>query len=256
MIVDLRCNSEMWAYYSGRYDWESISEIHRLLDKNKCFIDVGANIGFYVVSVGAHIRGLRAAGKAIAFEPFSRNYQRLVENIGINDLSEYCLSFAYGLSDSSTETEITLREDFIHGSETGNAAIATNKDFDKGFARTTIKLERLDDVWSAEPFRSLSIDVIKIDIEGHEDFFLRGAKDTIFQHRPTILMEVNKPYYRARQTDLDRQTFDLIPPAYCRFRHVGGDWVKFEHFEQCGDLENVFLIPSEKIQTEPYRRFR
>ena len=100
-------------------------------------------------------------------------------------------------------SEITLREDFSEGAETGNAAIPTNDEFDEGFARVPIELTTLDIVWADQKFHPPHIDMIKLDIEGHEDFFLRGAQATVDSQRPTILMEVNKPYYRARGVELN-----------------------------------------------------
>lgn len=99
------------------------------------------------------------------------------------------------------------------------------------------------------------VDIIKIDIEGHEDFFLRGAQTTVETLRPAILMEVNKPYYRARGVELDRLFLPLIPPNYSLFRQNRNQWIPYSSFDECQELDNVFLIPRERLELARYREF-
>ena len=61
-------------------------------------------------------------------------------------------------------------------------------------------MRRLDDL--GEEVHLDRLDLIKLDIEGHEDEFLRGGAGMITRHLPIIYMEVNKAYYRWRQVDL------------------------------------------------------
>lgn len=122
---------------------------------------------------------------------------RLLKNISLNKLEGHCSTRKIRLSSATSNSEVTLREDFLGGSETGNTAIPTNAEFDKGFKRVPIKLDRLDNVWQDINESIYKIDVIKIYIEGHEDYCLQGGQQTIQANRPIILMEVNKSYYAA-----------------------------------------------------------
>ncbi len=171
IMVDLRTNTEMPAYWLGKYDDDFIKIIRTIFNHDSIFLDVGANIGFYTVAIGAHIRSKNGCGKVISFEPFDGNFSRLIENIEINSLGYFCKPYKVGLSDTSHDSLITLREDFSKGSGTGNASIPTNAKFDQGFKTALIKLERLDDFWKNSSFNYPEIDFIKVDIEGHEDFF-------------------------------------------------------------------------------------
>jgi hypothetical protein len=74
-----------------------------------------------------------------------------------------------------------LREDFSRGATTGNAALVIDLDDDR-FPSLTVELDTLDSL--ASGLELDRIDVMKVDIEGHEDFFLRGARNTIAQARP------------------------------------------------------------------------
>lgn len=160
MIVDLRTNTDIDAFYKGRYDHDLLCLVHSLFNQDDYFLDIGANIGFYTVSVGNLLKKNNAKGKVIAFEPFIGNYQRLIENLKLNNLENYCLAQNIGLSNENKQTLITLREDFLTGSATGNAAIAISEEFDQGFTKVPIDLERLDNFWSNFNHQNIKIDLI------------------------------------------------------------------------------------------------
>jgi FkbM family methyltransferase len=226
-----------------------------LLDPNDYFLDIGANIGFYSVSMGAKIRA-KGKGKVIAFEPFEGNYNRLKHNVELNNLDEYCILYQMGLSNENTDSLITLREDFDGGSNTGNASIVINEEIDGRFEKVPVKLLKLDDFWKKHDYDKGKIGLIKMDIEGHEDFCLEGGASVISEHRPTILMEVNKPYYKARGVvSLDELFLPLIPERYSIYRSNKKQWIQISTLDKCKELDNVFLVPNEKIVLNNFKIF-
>jgi FkbM family methyltransferase len=255
MQVDLSTRTERLSFYTGKYDTFFISAIKTLFRTEGCFLDIGANIGFYTVAIGNYLKKNESSGKIVSFEPFTGNFERLKRNLKLNSLENFCLLNNYGLSDRSTETQITLREDFKHGSNTGNAAIQTSEEMDRGFKLSQIKLKVLDEIWDKEFSHLGKIDMIKMDIEGHEDFCLKGGKRTIEIHRPSILMEVNKHYYEARNIELDSVFLKLIPENYSIYKPVDFKWKKINSLNECSKIDNVFLIPEEKLQKEGYEMF-
>lgn len=253
--VDLTTRTERVSFYTGKYDSFFITSIKSLYKGDSCFLDVGANIGFYTVSLANYLKKNNLKGKVISFEPFVGNFERLTYNVKLNALEDFCYLNNFGLSEKASETEITLREDFKHGSNTGNAAIKTNEEMDKGFRVSPIQLKVLDEVW-AKAYSDLGhIDIIKMDIEGHEDFCIKGGKKTIEKHRPSILMEVNKHYYKARHVELDSLFLKLIPENYKIYRPVALKWMEIKSLNDCSKIDNVFLIPEEKLKNEGYEIF-
>jgi FkbM family methyltransferase len=255
ILVDLRTQTDLDAYYRGEYDPVLLDSVKCLLDIDAIFLDIGANIGFYTISIGNFIRTKEGDGKIISFEPFEGNYTRLLENITRNHLDEMCRAEMHGLSNESADSQITLREDFLCGSGTGNASIPTNESFDQGFMKVPIKLTTLDAEWSGWNDSPRKIDMIKMDIEGHEDLCLQGGKQTIMENRPTILMEVNKPYYRARKALLDTVILSEIPERYLIFRRQGSRWERIRSLNVCDDIDNVFFIPEEKLDRAGFEMF-
>jgi len=254
--IDLRSGTEFRSFFSSEYDSYLINIIHDLIDENDYFLDIGANIGFYSVSVASKIRDLVGTGKVISFEPYLGNYDRLLENIYLNNLERFCVPYDIGLSNLNSNGIITLREDFVNGSKTGNASISINPLIDTGFQTSSIKLETLDFFWDKFNDKSKRIGFIKMDIEGHEDLCLKGAQKVINKDRPTILMEINKPFLKARGINLDDTFLPLIPKNYFIFVNNKRSWSYLKTFDQCREVDNVFLIPKELINLNKFQNFK
>tara|TARA_A100001391_G_C5050560_1_gene273346 strand:- start:155 stop:1012 length:858 start_codon:yes stop_codon:yes gene_type:complete len=246
--IDLRSMTEFRAYYSGEYDSELIGWCLRLFDVNRLFIDVGANVGFYTTAIAKEIERKSGSGQVYGYEPHPENYKRLTVNVEQNDLSRYCRIFNFGLSDADCTTQLVQREDFSMGSLTGNASIEISPNFDKGFTKILIELHSLDSLVKKGAMNGKTVDFIKIDIEGHEDYFLRGAREMLHKQRPSLLLEVNKAYYAARGTDFSNLISIELPEAYRLFRHIPGvsTLLAVESLDECQDYEDVFAIPREK----------
>jgi FkbM family methyltransferase len=254
MCVDIRTHTEFGAFYRGEYDRECIDLLRGLWNTEGWFMDVGANIGFYTVAMAAVLPAKETCGGVMAFEPFAGNYQRLRENLALNGLEQRCEVFNFGLSSEKRRSLISLREDFRSGAGTGNASIPVEEEFDRGFPTTGIELSRLDDVWPTSRGADHRIDLIKVDIEGHEDQFLSGARQTLWRHRPTVLMEVNRPYYVARGLELDCLFLPLLPAGYRIFHRSRSTWTPTDTFEVCGQIDNVLLVPAERLSDPRYAR--
>lgn len=167
--VDLRHKGgERWCFYLGEYEPVHVNLLLSFLPDDGVFVDVGANIGFFTVPV-AH-RNRRANCRVYAFEPIPSNYQALVENIQINDLVDV---FPYNLALSNATGILSMHVNVDNDVETGNAVALSN--WKTPIDRTVnceVNAGRFDDwIRSANLDR---VDVVKIDVEGHELFVLEG----------------------------------------------------------------------------------
>jgi FkbM family methyltransferase len=243
ITVDLRASSQRDVLYLGRYDEELLACCQRLLSPGCTVLDVGANVGLTSLPLGRYAEQL--GGHVHAFEPVPSNLERLRANIALNRLEASVTVWPIGLSSEPGTARISLREDFDAGGTTGNAAIVIDES-DARFALQTIELRPLDALLEDPAFAR--IDFIKVDIEGHEDFFLAGAQRALAQHRPCLLMEVNKPYYARRGVDLDERV-KALAPGYRALRSEGGAyrrWAMCGSLSECQRLDNVFLAPAER----------
>lgn len=234
MKVDLRERSERIAYYTGLYESHLIDAArHWLSDECATVLDVGANVGFWTVP-------LAQAARVIAFEPVPNNAARLRENLALNHVSASTVDV--GLSDQEGSAEIRTRQDVIDGSGTGNAAIVT-PGWDDDEPSMTIQLRALDEL-DLDIHR---IDLIKVDIEGHEDHFFAGARRTVERHRPVIFAEWNSEYYRHRGVDPTTSVasaFDGLD--YQVLRNTEAGWAVIDGFKSPLVIDDLVLVPRER----------
>lgn len=131
-------------------------------------VDVGANIGYYLLLFR---RFIREDGSVLCIEPEPRNLEELRRNIACNTLKNVkVISAAAGASDGKINLTPGLNA-VVHESSK-NADIK-------------IDLCKLDSVVTCQ------IDFLKIDVEGYEVQVLMGAIETIRRCKPIIFMEVH-----------------------------------------------------------------
>jgi len=132
--------------------------------------DVGAAIGTYSVIAA------RAGADVVAFEPVDSNHHRLLENAALNDVRDKLTHHAVALSDSLGTTTFRLSSD-----RTGEG---THR-IDAGGGQTvlTVPGEAIDP----------APDVIKIDVEGHEQAVLDGLGDSLRKAR-VVLVEIHEQH--------------------------------------------------------------
>jgi FkbM family methyltransferase len=196
MRLDLRSQTEWFAFYSGRYDEVALGLIRKLLSRfDGDFLDIGGNIGMYCVRLAV---GFESGRRCLCFEPMPANAHRIRENTQLNSVDDRVDVYQIALSDTDGETDLVLREDFEMGSATGNASIAISDDADGQFRKIRVLMRRFDSLLAERG--EARIPVVKVDIEGHEDFFLRGASSWLYKERPIILAEINNWFYEKRGT--------------------------------------------------------
>ncbi len=159
-------------------------------------IDVGANEGRVTLAALKSFPGSRV----ICFEPVKNVFDGLSDRLKLYKDRVVLLNQA--LSDVNGEAEINIT--------TTNSAhsLSPQAPFHKAFnphvkekGREKVKLVRLDDIAPGLPARE--IDVLKIDVEGHELNVLRGGENFIKSSVDTILIEASF----QRDVSWEKQSF-------------------------------------------------
>ena len=200
-----------------------------LLRSEGIFVDVGANTGVYTVMAGT-IVGDRSI---IAFEPLPSVVAILKRNLALNGLAERVRLIEVALSDQAGTAQLHL-PDPGHGLVETSASL--EPDFQQADSTCEVPVKRLDDIRIPDP-----IAVIKVDIEGHEHAFLRGARETILRDRPIIFAEVVGPAKRgaigAFLHSIDYMDFRLRPDMAIHDGEVIFDNAAWNHA----------LVPRERL---------
>lgn len=237
MRLDLRSRTEFAAYYTGRYDTELIAAALNLFPGGGVAIDVGAHIGFWAVPFARK-------GEVHAFEPVEANADRLQRNAEMNGVTQSLRVHRLGLSNGKAQASITLREDFQRGATAGNAALVID-DSDDRFNTQAVRLDTLDHQVSILDLTRL--DVVKVDIEGHEDQFLLGARRTLEQFRPVLWMEWNSDYFERREVDpTDAVGRALDGLGFTVLRRGDSQWSETAGFSSDRPLDDLVLAPKER----------
>ncbi|MDA9281278.1 FkbM family methyltransferase [Pseudomonadales bacterium] len=164
------------AYAQGRgYGAATIRKenelVHKLLGKNPTLaIDIGGNVGEYT----AEIRRRNPNAEIHTFEPSVTNVQKLNQRF-VNDEKITILPFA--VSDNAGSATLFANE---AGSGLGSLTQRRLEHFNIDFnVKESVDTIRFEDYWHSN-LNNRNLDIVKIDIEGHELSALNGFGKAIF----------------------------------------------------------------------------
>jgi FkbM family methyltransferase len=199
MHLDIHSWVERKILTTGYYEKYIDDFLVRALKPGHVAIDVGANTGCHTLvmasSVGMH-------GKVIAFEPNPRMFERLKANIQLN---RFCHVELYPIALSERTGHVTLHipkiGDFNQGLGTIHSA-----NLDNHCDHIDASIVRLDE-W-VEQNAITRIDLIKIDVEGHEMQVFKGAYNTLLKFKPTLIFEFSvRQWSNAGVTPIEVEKF-------------------------------------------------
>lgn len=192
MHMDLsRCSAQRLLYLEGERFVDERHVLRRLLKPGMTVVDVGANIGYYMLLADQCVG---AAGKIICIEPSVENLPELRRNVEANGLANVTLhEVALGAEDG----EVGLKS----GINSGVAEL--------GQAEHVVPVRRLDSLVSER------VDFMKIDVEGYEGHVIAGAGGLIEKHRPTVFLEMH-PHLIGRFGHSVDGILQMIAPHYSK----------------------------------------
>jgi FkbM family methyltransferase len=239
--VELPRQSAMsWATaFTGGWDAEVVRYLERFIAADTLVLDIGASIGLWTVQLA---KAAAARGAEVwAFEPNPANTPWIRRNVALNALEDYTTVREFGLGDEAASLTLVSAD---YGVGNGAIALADRPGTDK-FPRISVAIERLDDVDLPRP-----VSFIKIDTEGYEAAFLRGASRTIERDRPMVFGEFSTVWLERRGEDvrapLAALDYDILALRLVRSR----PWMAPDTVEACPvDLASGEPIPSNLLLT-------
>jgi FkbM family methyltransferase len=202
MPIDVRSDMDFSAFWTAKYDTELINKFCSLFQEGWTVLDIGSNIGYYSIPFARKMEQLQ--GHVYSFEPLSTNFDALNQAIALN-ACQAISTYKIGIGQEKGTLGIALTEK----GATGNAVL-TNEVLikERGFEPIeSVAIEALDDFYVEQNIQSC--DFIKVDIEGAEIYFLRGAKQTIEKYRPIIYGEFNA-YFMEKNGESFREAWDYF----------------------------------------------
>jgi FkbM family methyltransferase len=187
-------------FRSGCYEPNIFAYLKTKLKEGMVFLDVGANFGLYTVWAA---RQVGRTGKVISLEPSTRDYDRLQYNVRLNSLKNV-QALPVGASDSNRMAKFHISGDDAPGQNTLGGFVYQ----DVSEKQTVdIQLKKIDDILSE--LRVEHVDVVKIDVEGHEYNVLKGMRSVLERDHPVLVVETQEQSLQ-KQNSTTQQIFDFL----------------------------------------------
>jgi len=195
--LDLTEGIDFSIYLLGAFEPRTQRLFKRILKPGDTVLDIGANIGAHTLPL-AVLAGEQ--GRVIAFEPTGYGVNKMRANIRLNEeLSSrivICQAMLVAKEHEPLAAEAYARWPLfdrgreIHGNLRGQLMDT------RGAVAMTLDqaLHRLE---------AKRVDFIKLDVDGHEWSVLAGAKETLNQWKPPILMELCPYMYESQPRRFD-----------------------------------------------------
>ena len=216
-------------FYNGRVEHEEFTDIflEKSLDTGDTFVDVGANVGYFSILAGNIVGG---EGQVHSFEPYPKAYSILKMNTEYRDNIKI---YDIALSNVKGKSEFSIMD------EGDRSSIGTNKNARKV---VNIKKNKLDNVLNKGVPK---VDVIKIDVEGHELEVMEGAREVIRAYKPIIYFEYT---YIYRNNKYNFEEFE----NFLEEKKYSLKWVEMDNPSEgiigSEDATYIIAIPESRIE--------
>jgi FkbM family methyltransferase len=189
--------SKRWfypRYCDGRIHEEVTSHlIMKLLRGKRCFLEVGANLGWFACLAGRVL----GDGRVVAFEMDEQNFRLLQDNVATNRLHNV-VTVQAAVADNNGVARYLRTTPY---SRAGYHLLLDSKPERGDIVETrTITLDSYAQRNSVRP------DVVKIDVEGAEVQVLRGMRTMLKRDAPSLVVEVHP----ERMAELETSSADLV----------------------------------------------
>jgi FkbM family methyltransferase len=243
-------------YFLGEYERGVTAALSAVIRPGDLCIDVGANIGWFstlMASLACQNSGTTDfPGHVLAIEPSSQTRIDLERNLAL---------LPVGMS--VTVAQIAL------GSRAGKATLCTFPGLPNGHASLSdqgfvgaltesVEVVTLNQLLRTfKPLQDREVDVVKVDIEGYELFFLQGATELFRQKQPPILfmemaLETSKHFGYSPQALIEFiQT--QTPYEFFALDPTNTSMQKVDRFPEGHIGANVVGIPVDTRQSQ-FRR--
>jgi len=199
--LDLEEGIDFSIYLLGAFERSTVATLRELVKAGDVVLDIGANIGAHTLGLAKNVG---AAGKVYAFEPADFAFQKLLRNLALNPELERRTKASQVMLGSGAEKPPNgvyaswplEKVDSVHPKHRGR------------FVSTEgAVVDTLDGFVARE--KVSRINLIKMDVDGHELPVLQGGRSVLREQRPVIVMEMS-PYVHAEEQNSFAAVIELL----------------------------------------------
>jgi FkbM family methyltransferase len=182
-LKELLVPPSLYIRYKARKEWWRGEPEFRLLpflvDRRRNAVDIGANKGTYTYALA------RLAKRVWAFEPNPKMFKILQRTAAAN-----VTAAMLALSDRAGRAELRVPRMRKGGYSNQGGSLSAAK-ISENYRAVSVAARRLDDLDLSD------VGFIKIDVEGFEAEVIAGARQTIRQCRPVMIVELEERYTKV-----------------------------------------------------------
>jgi FkbM family methyltransferase len=218
-----------YLYFFGEYETPVIDKTIDLCAGARCFVDVGANAGFFSLAVAQACPQV----SVVAFEPDTEIAATFAANLRLNgNLSGRVrlIQNAVGEVDGAAVFLPSPRRE-----NPGLGRLACHEDPSRGYA---VRVRRLDSFFQTPP------EIVKIDVEGGELQVLRGMAGLFAAGWPrAVVVETHGGRFGAGQDDFNAQVVALLEQGGYAVRcRREGTWVPLTRPSEAGGRSHLLAV--------------
>lgn len=166
----------------GLYEPSVAQLIYQCLKPGDIFYDIGANAGYFTLVAA---KAVGTSGKVIAFEPMTRSFNTVREQVALNSLEQICDVEKLAISNKESKAVLTIPT--MNANAHLSEVIAPHINNELKVAAEEVTCTSLDNYITKHP--NYKPTLIKIDIEGAEVLAIMGASELIAsKDAPTFLI--------------------------------------------------------------------
>jgi FkbM family methyltransferase len=209
--------------YLGEYEPDVSEALRRNCFAGAVVLDIGANVGAHTLRLAQLVGN---EGRVYAFEPTDYAFTKLTRNLALNPQLTNVVPLRLALSDQTVISgQFEFRATWRPGGDHTSYA-------------TTVDFKRLDD-WTNESDLP-RVDLVKLDVDGHEFEVISGALRLLQRNKPVIVMEVAEYQFENSR----RNTLSLLSEAgYSFFDLNDCEFVGIDAIERsCRGVDSINII--------------
>ena len=181
--------------------------VANLLKEKRRFLDIGANVGIYSFHFKKIFKNIDA------FEPLKEISYRLAYF-----QNEYVKVHNCALSNKKGNFEIYIP--YLFGRAVASLASLEKRNGD--FKERIVEVNKIDN------YDFDDVDLIKIDVEGHEECVIEGAQNVIKKNKPILIVEIEQRHIKKQISEVFQSILKL---NYAGFFLKNGNLTSLEQFD-------------------------
>jgi len=148
----------------------------RNAEESDIFLDIGAHVGIYSIKLASKV------SKVIALEPEPKNYGFLYKNVFANNLRSKVIPLPIAASDKDGYSDLCVKI------SSGAHTLEDSLNCRRKVKIITLRVDTLLRILKID-----NVDIVKIDVEGHETRVINGMYRLLSSNSPRVLViEISK----------------------------------------------------------------